>query len=716
MSTNPQTSLPQKGAEQLIRLFNVVFNSAMLYGATHPTTLKSVTPFFDALSKLLDSAGTISLVVDRESLFVEEWPVDKVINTRRVLQQFEKSGIASLTFEKGVAHNDIEVLIRYIADSNRITPVDKIRQFLQQAGSTAVKLNYIRYGKITNDQAVVGKDEVGAVSGQAAASGITNQSSASGTTNRSLEQFEEVLSLARLFKHPQESASAFSKKALDPDTTDEAVRSLSDLRSSIHLDNAPSMDLLLNAIYELKIDLSDAIAIQKETGRLIASTEPVIDEMDNLTCDVIVKLVREEYGSGGVPLRRLAEIIRRMLPETNELKRLLPRLKPALLEAGMSLTDYLQLIRTLNIEFESESLANTLQDAASGIGASVEELVKAIQSQPDDAARLLVMASEIRKGTQDDNAQLSSMLTEYVEKVSTSLALESRGISGTGNNMILKQMLEQLESQLLDGLKKYGVEDQVLVNVGNLLAQRLDSLHDKATAQWITTELDTKPHLSAQELSEQLLRMVGEQSQLDRLHDPVMAALIARGFDKEQMEDLLKKMAGRIASGKMFKLPPGVLSANNMQFLLDREIKQHMRYHTPFASIMMTIEGLMSDTAARRQTDDETTAMLPKLFSIAKHLLRDIDLVGSLAGPFEKTVFALLTMTDEAGAKIPQERILGKVETLKIQIKNSEMRVIVATSVTAPVPDTKYDMKSYLELAHSNHAQAVSELTGKYHF
>jgi hypothetical protein len=209
--------------------------------------------------------------------------------------------------------------------------------------------------------------------------------------------------------------------------------------------------------------------------------------------------------------------------------------------------------------------------------------------------------------------------------------------------------------------------------------------------------------------------MVGEQAQLDRLHDPVMAALTARGFDKAQMEVLLKKLAGRIASGKMFKLPPGILSANNMHFLLDREIKQHLRYHTPFASIMVTLEGFLSDGTARRPSNDENAMVLPKIFSTVKHMLRDIDLVGGLSEPDERVVFALLAMTDEAGANIARERIIKKLDTLLLKIDNAEMKLIAAASAAAPITDVKYDMKSYLEWARQRHAQHQHEVTEKCH-
>jgi hypothetical protein len=706
--------LQQKTAEQLARLFNVVFNSSMLYGSTHPTTLKSIAPFFDLLSKTLNETGAVSLVIDRESLFIEEWPIDKIINPRRILQQFEKSGIVSITFQNGCTHNEIELLIRYSGDSTSISPVAKIKDIFSQAGCAHIKLNYVRYGKITDDQAVVGREEIG-TSGSGHPLQQGPPAVQQGGTAASMHQLEEILSLARLFEHPEKSARDFAKNALDPAHGSEAIKSIAGLRESIQSGDAPSIDLLLNAVYELKVDLHEAISVQKETGKLLAAPEPLTNEMDQLTCDVLIKLVREEYGSGDIPVRRLAEIIRRMLPDTNELKRLLPRLKPELLNAGMSLSDYLQLIRTLNFEFESESLAHTLADAASGVGASVDDLVKAIRTQPDDAARLLVMASEIRNGVQDDDAQLSTMLTDYIEKVSTGLALDERHQTEEGGSKALRQMLEQLEHQLLDNLKKYGVDTPVISRVGALLAQRLDGVYDAAAAKWISSELEARPELSPQELSEQLVRMVGEQSQLDRLHDPVMAALTARGFDREQMEAMLKKIAARIASGKMLKLPPGILSANNMQFLLDRELKQHYRYHTPFTTLLFTVVGLLSGNGPRRPTRDELLFVLPNIYSVIRRSLRDIDLVGSIPATGEETVFSLLTMTGPEGATIVRQRIQKKIESLALKLHDAQFTLLAAISITSPPENTKKaDIRGFLELVSRNHQAAIGLIADQY--
>lgn len=705
--TDSSGKLQKKEAEQLARFFNVAFNSALLYGGSHPTTKRSVGPFVSALIDALDRLPMISIVVDRGALFVEEWPADKVINARRMLQQFEKLAIVSVTFLQGITTTAVELFVEYSGNSNNSLPVEKIKEMLCQGGVSGIELNYVRFGRITNDQAVVGKEDAAAEIHVNADVG-----SVPGLSRQSLQQIDEVLSLAQLFEKSGATDQTFTHAALDPATAPSAVASLAGLRQTVQRGAAPPVDVLLNAIYELKIDLSEAIAVQKETGKLLTAPAPLMEEVDGLTCDVIIKLVREEYGEGNVPIKRFAAIIRRMLPDVGELQRVLPKLKIALLDAGMSLSDYLQLVRTINVELESETLTDTLQDAASGIGVSVEELVKAIRTQPDEAARLLVLASEIRSGTEDDEAQLSSLLTDYIEKVSTSIALESKKMTSLDNGKLLRQMLQQLERQLVENMQKYGVEESVLLQVRSQLAHRLDTVQDAAAVQWIATSMHAESHLSVEDVSAQLLRMVGEQGQLDRLHDPLMAAMLARGFDPGQIEALLGHLAEKVAEGALLKLPPGVLSVKNFQFMLDREVKQNNRYGTPFTTVMLTVEGLVAASVVRPLTTELRRKILPKLFALTKHMLRDIDLVGALEPLDDTAVFMLLTMTDCDGACVAEQRIVQKAATLQLTFEDVACSLLVATSITTPQEGTKNTLQSYMQTVHANHLLSVDRVRG----
>ena len=95
-----EIKMDQKQAEQVARLFNVVFNSAFLYGGSHPTTHKNITLFHEILESELTALPFISLIVDRESLYVEEWCMDKIINVKRIVSQLTKCEIMSLSFSR----------------------------------------------------------------------------------------------------------------------------------------------------------------------------------------------------------------------------------------------------------------------------------------------------------------------------------------------------------------------------------------------------------------------------------------------------------------------------------------------------------------------------------------------------------------------------------------------------------------------------------------
>jgi hypothetical protein len=94
----------------------------------------------------------------------------------------------------------------------------------------------------------------------------------------------------------------------------------------------------------------------------------ILKETNALTDQVIARIVREEYNQGEISIPRLAQIIRRLLPEPGEIKRLLPLLKETLLAEGMSLAEFLRLIQELGKELESEGLVQALKESADTIG------------------------------------------------------------------------------------------------------------------------------------------------------------------------------------------------------------------------------------------------------------------------------------------------------------------------------------------------------------
>ena len=82
------TPFNQKQADQLARLFNLAFNCALLYGGGHQTTIDNAVPFFTHLSGMLEGNEMLTLSVEHESVFFENWSIDKAVNQRRIASYF----------------------------------------------------------------------------------------------------------------------------------------------------------------------------------------------------------------------------------------------------------------------------------------------------------------------------------------------------------------------------------------------------------------------------------------------------------------------------------------------------------------------------------------------------------------------------------------------------------------------------------------------------
>ena len=162
------------------------------------------------------------------------------------------------------------------------------------------------------------------------------------------------------------------------------------------------MPELARAVLAMKKDLLEQIEAQKAMGVVFENEGMIRDETDAIMDGVLIGLIKEEYKKGEVSIQRLGQIIRRMVPDPEELKRLLPKIKEALIEQGMSLHDFAQLAQELGKELQSEELAQILKKSAEEIGVDGEELIREVQVDPGGAAELIYLASEIKKGTGDE--------------------------------------------------------------------------------------------------------------------------------------------------------------------------------------------------------------------------------------------------------------------------------------------------------------------------
>lgn len=718
-----KSSFDQKSAEQVARLFNVTFNSAALYGGDHPTTKKNAIPFAQTIVSLLQNLPSISIITDRGSLYVEDCCIDKVINAKRIVMHYEKIALYSLTFLKGVQEPEIEEVIKLTTDTNKTTNVTAISESLLAKQIKTIKCNYIRYGRITTDQQIVDSSfdphafqSISLDGASTVPNSVKSDNTAfSKIAASTIEELEQIVSLKKFLEKPKESISEIKESLTGGVNTQESAQKLAILRKELNNPNLTensSVEALLDAVFELKVDLQEAIEIQKATGKLL-STEPVTNEMDSLTIDVLVKVVRDEYNCGAISIKRLAQLIRRMIPNAQELKRMLPKLKDGLLHDGMQLGDYLNLVKELRVEMEGENVADTLRDAAEQVGATVDELITAIKNQPGDAARLIVLASEIRNGVEQDDSQLSSILTDYIERVSSQIAATSHETSSPDGGKILRKIIAQVQTQLIDKLKTSGVGENVLSEVKEQLCNRFDKVLESAAAKWMENIIPTGRNGNVNDIVKLLDGVVEQESQLSRMKDPLAEALQNRGFSQTQIDEFFKATAQRIREGSVVSpMPNGVLNKNNLFYFLDREIKQHIRYKTPFSMIILSIIHEDPFGESRILTKDEISEFMPKICSFGKSLLRELDFISAPGIIDPSTVLILLTMTEAQNATHVERRVCEKIMQNSWELNGQ--KVYLKPLCTAVGPDeTVANLKTFLLLVKKSHENLLKKIKMK---
>ena len=83
-----ETAIDIKQALQIARAFNLAFNNAFMYGGGHQTTKDSAVSFFGILQPILGTTSIITISAEKDSIFIENHCVDKVVSVQRINSRF----------------------------------------------------------------------------------------------------------------------------------------------------------------------------------------------------------------------------------------------------------------------------------------------------------------------------------------------------------------------------------------------------------------------------------------------------------------------------------------------------------------------------------------------------------------------------------------------------------------------------------------------------
>ena len=731
----PETTIDLKQALLIARPFNLAFNNAFMYGGSHQTTKDSAASYYLVLQPYLEISSGITVSVERGSIFIENHCVDKLLSVSRIVSRCSKTGVQSVTFDRDASVESVQAFFYVMGAIADFTNVDSMQAHFIKERIYGVKINYVVYQKVTLDDKVVNKSET----------------TVQADPDKILKELSEILSLHSSASNASETGAGIGVGTgsgagvagvgggvaggtggteagsgtpgafvtVDISQTDynkfisNQINSFNNqLAASEHAvnDDIQTPVEMLESIYKLKEKVLENLKLQRATGKLTSAEELVVDKINQLSYQVIVRLIKEEYRNDRtISIKRLAQIIRRMLPDLKELKFLLPQLKDGLFAEGMSPSEYLSLVKELNNELDSEGLMQVLIEASDQVGLTFNELLEGIKGAPEEAAKLIVLAAEIKKGgVNTDDEQMSAVLSDYIEKVSRSLALQSPEIASSGGGKMLKSAVTRIEREILDRLKSQNVASNTIAGVAEKLASQFAETISVLQGDWVRANLNKSDKLN-EEMLLSIIEQVAEQGQ-GGITGEIRTILISNGYSADSIDTIVKNARSRAIAAitHTIEIPPGVYNDRSTIFFLDREIRLNLRYNTPFSTVLISYEEVVDIRTFTLIdiTPDIHIQLTNQALNFLKEIQkRDLDVIGICSINTTSIPFMVLPMTDVSGAIFVKKRLDTDFPQHEFLVNDISVHVVPKVTVSDFNKNLTPDKASYLKAIYRRHSQ-----------
>jgi hypothetical protein len=298
----------------------------------------------------LKTYSPIVVIMHQDSFFVEDEPLDPRLNTAKMLAHFKKAGIQSVSFDPELTQEGLKQFLTIFTDVSRYPSAEMMKAACEKEKVTSPKINHVFFKKVTADEEVLKREEIKSLADKKLAEkhkSIKSELLEMITGGISLENLGKSLSVTDLLHNPERVAEYLVTP--DSDTLDFEERDLSPggvVYDQIHkirmeVDNA-SFDLkgaklheLAESVMQMRNELVRGILEKKENGLVYHNEAQILNEAKEMTDNVILELVKDEYKQGATSINRLSQILRRLIPDNEELQRLLPKLKETLLAEGI---------------------------------------------------------------------------------------------------------------------------------------------------------------------------------------------------------------------------------------------------------------------------------------------------------------------------------------------------------------------------------------------
>ena len=705
-------TLPKQLSDTIGRDFNLVFNQISMYNIYHKSVVGSLKRAHKSFQNGFKVLPTVALSLHQDKLFVEDEVLDTHINTKRLTAHFKKADIQSLAFDAGMTLEDLTQFMEIFTDLHRYPHVDAMKKVMQKEGLNKILINYFVFQKIKSDEQVLKRNQV---EGEDSGAPTTQDLLAIMAADILSEEAQKNISVQNMMQGPAEfsqmlieedlaAAGKVEDGSVQPGTA--LVQSLNRFQEDVNEVMAGKADVniteLAENIFKLKRRLIQGIEAQKAQGVVYLDNQIIDREVDEVADTVLIRLIVAEYNQGGVSVKRLAQIVLRITTDTTELQRIIPKLKRALLDAGMPMTDYLQFVQELKEELQSDELTRVLEQSAEAIGLEGEDLIQEIVKNPQGSAELIYLAAEIRKSGQDDGI-LSDLLVDYVERAGTELTLEAMKENEDDAGGSVNTVFSRIRTELVDKLKHKDIDLDVLKKMEERLTERMEACirHLKSSMVFnkMRTEDGSPPTKS--DMLKLLKTHAKDDDELTAIVLQVKETLAERGVHEGMFQEIYDEIMSKPVPKEKEKsklTPPGTLNRGSTLFILEKEVLRTKRYNTPFSLLSFTVVKAVPKEAAKPGSvtpEDIITVFLGALTSI----VRETDLVGMLGA---KMMVVIQPMTTGDNAKIALERISKVLKSREMVINEIPFDINFAAIVTPFDMEKTADLKTLVKKAQTD--------------
>jgi hypothetical protein len=709
------------------RTFSLVFNRSFMYAANHPFQIEAIDAAYEVLAQLLEDISPVVFILNREQFYVDEEPLDPRLSVSRIVAHFKKTGIESISFYKGVEKNELRLFLQVATSLDRYANTEAMNKALFKKRVNRIKINHIFYKKVSAEDEVISREVLDKVTPEMTGKHqdeIKKMFMDSIFDSVLQEEFVKNLNLKNLLKNPgvlsnemiaadlntvkqyeNKNESADKNQSLSNDVNVNNNKKLKKSAAEIenegprpgqfllhqlevidqdvekNLSEERELDLpdLASALFDMRQKLTEGIEAQKALGIAYSNEEQVLSKANEITDKVLIKLLKEEYKGGEISVTRLAQILCRLIPEANELKRLLPMIKSALLEEGMSQADFMSLIQELGKELQSDGLVGVLAESAEEIGIDGDDIIQQVKENPLQSAEMIYLASELRKGGGDEKA-MTDLLVNYVEKIGSKYSQDLSQKKGKEGEKDFQQTLAEVKSNLVQHLGNMDIKDDLLVRLEERVNQRMDDVFDKLRLEWIKShskDSDQKDHKELTVL-ETLEKGVSEDEDLFEILKIIRKKVETEEIDANDFDqiypEIVKQEQLRKAENEQNALSSEIMRDQMLMNYIDKEIARAQRYDTSMSALGFTLvkaKATSNSQPGQVKSKDVVNVLLQKLAEI----FRTPDIVGELR---KNHFIVLLPMTHRGKAKVALDRAMKILHLKPIDVCGIALEINVA--------------------------------------